>query len=511
MASLHPALTEELVRQLLDEGEHSGLDYKTSLDVSDTAELVAVTKDIGAMKALGDGGFLIIGANDDGTLSGQVTEAHASLLDEARLRGKLAKYLPEPVQIATRTVEIDGERVVVIHVAPHPSGFAVFKADGNYMRNEKPATEFRAGDVFIRRGTSSERCRQEDWEGVIERIVVRRKETWRAELREELTHLGVGVEAQRLAQGPAGALTWQLDSEAFSATIVELLRAGDTIPITLLLDRLVREAQALLQDANRADELETLLDRVAAVAALGLTLYNDELFERALSVLVAIYNVGFDQHGHTRSDLAVQPPMLWRLIAQRVMALGGLAVRRKNWSAVRQLALQRGRGDDFWTNWLRHAITMAARAGLMSRREGNREIELSLIALAQEDARREDALRPDVGPDDDALLDSLTQFDVFAAMAVFDATSRTDSRDYYPSFSRYNWSRSEPAVVALIQDEEVRAVIFPRKDEELAVAISELARLARSESFRYMVLDSWDSKVVTEFLQRSLPADGDAS
>jgi hypothetical protein len=506
MSPVHPKLTEELVRQLLDEGENAGLDYKAMLNVRDTAELVQVTKDIGAMQTLADGGFLVVGANDDGSLSGGVEPAHAEALDEARFRGKLLKYLPEPLHIVTRSLEIDEQLVVVIHVARHPAGFAVFKCDGSYKKaNGKDTCAFRAGDIYTRRNTSSQRCQQADWEAIIEEVVGRRKEEWRRELRADLAQLDLGAEAQRIARGPAAALTWQLDSDAFIATAVELLRANDRIPLNLLLDRLSRDAPALVADSQRMDELNTLLDRTAALAALGLNLGDEALFERAHAVLVSIYNLGFDQRGYARSDLGLQAPALWLLIIERVIALGGLAVRKSAWPAVRQLAVQKGRGEDFnyYNNWIRHTVTMAARAGLMDRTEGGTRREVSLIASALELARRETSLLPDVAPDDEALLDSLCQFDVLAAMAAFDEASSSDGAHYYPNFCRFNWGRSEPSVVALIDNPVVRKTIFPRPDAELAAAISDLARMAHKEGFRYMVDDGWESKPVTEFLKRA--------
>jgi hypothetical protein len=508
MAAVHPKLTEELVRQLLDEGEHAGLDYKAMLNIAETAELVAVAKDIGAMQSLPSGGFLIVGANDDGSLSGALESAHVNLLDESRLRAKLTKYLPDPIQLVTRLVEIDDEKVVVIHVAPHPAGFATFKADGNYPRPDgKQGCEFRAGDVFTRRGTSSARCQQSDWERIIEEVVASRKESWRRELAQDLSQLGISAQGQRIAQGPAAAVTWQLDADAFAATTVELLRANDTIPLNLLIDRLTRDARPLLQDADRADDAVTLLDRTAALAAIGLALGRSELFDQALAVLLTIYNYAFDQYGYPSQALAVPASSLWLMIVERVLALGGLAVRRRNWRAVRMLALQKGRGNDFsfYNNWIRHGLTMAARDGRLDRQEGGTRIEVSLVQEALELARGEEALRPDLSADDDALLDSICQFDALAAFAAFDDAGSADGSHYYPNFARFNWMRSEPAVVALIEDDAARAAVFPRPNDELAAAIRSLAQLARGESLRYRVIDDWESKPVVDFLQGASP------
>ena len=83
---------------------------------------------------------------------------------------------------------------------------------------------------------------------------------------------------------------------------------------------------------------------------------------------------------------------------------------------MKTLTLQRGSGQDFdyYANWLRHALTQAARAGLLQTRQGDRQIELSLLMLAAEHAERLPALRPDVPVGDDSIVSSLTQFDLLA-------------------------------------------------------------------------------------------------
>jgi hypothetical protein len=327
--------------------------------------------------------------------------------------------------------------------------------------------------------------------------VARRKESWRHELREELVELGIAAQAQAIARGPAAGVTWQLDADAYTATVIELLRANDTIPLDLLFDRLKRDAQPLISDPDQADDLRTILDRTAALAALGLTLDKKDLLDDALSVLVAIYNFGFDEAGYARANVAIPTPTLWLLIIERVLALGGLAVRRENWSAVRQIVLQRGRGNDFdyYNNWIRHAVTEAARAGLLTRREGSQQIDISLIQVAHELAREHDVLRPDLSADDEALLSSICQFDIFAAMAAYNEAGQADSGLYYTNFARLNWGRAEPALVALVKGGDARKEIFPRPDEELAAAIREITRLAGNESMRYRVFNHWNTTV----------------
>jgi hypothetical protein len=98
------------------------------------------------------------------------------------------------------------------------------------------------------------------------------------------------------------------------------------------------------------------------------------------------------------------------------------------------------------------------------------------------------------------LANSLTQFDLLSILAAIASTGSLDSRSWYTNFARYDWSRSEPALVQLLEDEDVRREIFPRGDDELAAAINEVSRMASGEGFRFAVWDGWRSDVIKQFL-----------
>jgi predicted HTH transcriptional regulator len=159
-ASVH----EDQLRLLLDEQHESEiLDYKRELDLLDQTKkrraLVEITKDVAAM-ASGRGGHLIIGADERGRPTGLLSTEQAAQLDEARLRPRLERFLPDGLEIRVAVHEIDGNLVALIHVAPHPDGLVVIKADGSYGEGDGSRPVFREGDIFIRRGTESRRLGQ---------------------------------------------------------------------------------------------------------------------------------------------------------------------------------------------------------------------------------------------------------------------------------------------------------------------------------------------------------------
>jgi hypothetical protein len=106
------------------------------------------------------GGYILVGADDNGQPAGDVE--HPELFDPATLHAKLAKYLPRPFEIRSATHRHQGQSYTLIYVVPHPDGFCVFEQDGAYPDGKRPSLAFRAGEVFARHGTSSERWNQRD-------------------------------------------------------------------------------------------------------------------------------------------------------------------------------------------------------------------------------------------------------------------------------------------------------------------------------------------------------------
>jgi hypothetical protein len=92
-----------------------------------------------------------------------------------------------------------------------------------------------------------------------------------------------------------------------------------------------------------AQDLSVVLDRITAVGALGLELQRHLYFSLSVQTLLDLY-------GWPIADLRVQTtdhelvPALWLRIAEHLNALGALAVRVNNWTAVRELTLCAGPG-----------------------------------------------------------------------------------------------------------------------------------------------------------------------
>lgn len=317
-----------------------------------------------------------------------------------------------------------------------------------------------------------------------------------------LEQTALGSKAQTLSRSPAAALTWQLDEKTFISIITEQLRNGDTIPLILLMNHLPADAKTLLTSNQETDFL-TLLDRLACLGALFLSLDRSKEFSEVVTVLNRIYDIGLSESGEGRSGLALKPSKLWLEVIRRVYALGALGVRRENWDAVRLLIVQRPRGmvvGEFYNNWLRHALTMASRAGDFQQQQNGRKVDLPLLSLCQQTALGNTCLSEDV--DEETLLDSLAQFDVFFNVVAISSQSRTLGSHYYPNFSRFYSRRSDPAFRRIVEEPTVRETLGIGDGEQLASSLRKLFKAAREESFRYSAWDGVFDRSVNAFLDQ---------
>lgn len=511
---VEPVVNREKLRELLAlETEYATLDFKSGCNLADKRNQVELAKDVGAMSVRG--GFLVIGVDGRGKPTGDLTVEQGKLFDEARLRPRLLKWLPESLEICSQTHEIDGHQVVLVHVSPNPARCVFFRADGQYDQPGKaPKVVFREGEVFFRNGTESARLNQLGLEQVVQKRVEQERGRWEdehsASYRRLADVLRAGAAGQHVASGSAVEFNLTLEAEVLIEAAVELLRADDDIPLRRLLSRAVPEARTLYR-AGDQDGVARLLDRLTCLAATFLELDRREWFGRVVDTMASIYGLGFENEVPIVNRPPAAAAALWLAIIERVLALGSLAVRREDWPAVRRLASQRHPGmHQMYASWLRHSLTMAARAELLTRRQGSSESDVSLLSLARDTVRRLDCLRPDVESDDERILTGLTQFDFLVCLvAMADRNNRGPRGVFYPSFARFYGSRTQPAAQRLLREPEMRLTLYPELDDRsLAQALHIIDRTAQHEGFRF---DGWEgyTEDVSHFVEeQGASADG---
>ncbi|WP_158854638.1 ATP-binding protein [Saccharothrix deserti] len=487
---------EKLLELLALETEYSTLDFKSRFDLGDKRDVVELAKHVGAMSVRG--GYLVIGVDGHGKPTGDLTTEQAARFDEAQLRPKLLRWLPDELEVCSQVHELDGHQVVLLHISPNPAGCAIFRADGQYDDGGKSSkVVFREGEVFFRDGTQSVRLDHRGLEQVIRQRVERERVRWETDHAEGYRRLAeelrTGAAGQQVARGPAVEFNLALEPEVLTEAATELLRADDDIPLRRLLRRAAPEARAFFT-AEDQEGLAGLLDRLTSLAATFLELDRTTWFERVVDTLASIYELGFENVPPIYNNPPPRSAVLWLALVERAVALGALAVRYENWEAVRYIASRRPEGmDKFYTTWLRHASTMAARAELYVQQGADDDFVGLLLNLAREVVRRLAPLRPDASPEDDKILTSLTRFDVLAALvSLADSGNRSG---LYPHFARFDGTRVEPVARRLLRDTAMRITIYPGDDRHFAVALREIDRAAQRAVFRYGGWDGYPADV----------------
>ena len=160
MTTIEPRVDANKLQELLDQAHESDcVEYIATCNLDERRDIVELATEVGALSA--GGGYLVVGGNDGGAPTGLLDTRMAQLFDDATVRDKLARYLPDLDLHVGRHQRPDG-RVVVIAVMPHPDGAVVFAADGAYEHRGKETIAFRKGELFVRHGSKSERPTQKD-------------------------------------------------------------------------------------------------------------------------------------------------------------------------------------------------------------------------------------------------------------------------------------------------------------------------------------------------------------
>ena len=147
---------------------------------------------------------------------------------------------------------------------------------------------------------------------------------------------------------------------------------------------------------------------------------------------------------------------------------------------------------------------MSSRAQHLSEQEGGREIHISLLSRVLSGTGHLACVRAD-SIDDDQYLTALTQFDVLSNIVAVDGSGRADDRVFYPNFARFRQTRIQSVVDRLVSDPEMRQILFPRNDEDLALALNAIAKVAHEVGFRYDGFWSWDRTPVADFIAAHPP------
>jgi hypothetical protein len=386
-------------------------------------------------------------------------------------------------------------------------------------------TAFRAGDVFVRHGSSSERWNQSDVQAIYARVVERERERWLREAVPELRRAFSAVLPDGGAAAlpmDAGALVVQ-DAETFEQTIrkhrtetaVSSAARAELRDILVAAEEVVREewarnvtAQAGGEPGDQAEDSGEIsratasaaaLDRIAQVGAALIDYEQTDLLRLVIETLVRLFQDA-PRQGPELGGRRIPSAMVavrWRDVLVRVYVLGALSVYREQYSSIKELVLQKERPEHRGRFWLRETVTSLARSEQFQPN--------SLIPLVTEYVADHPVFFRRFRSHKDDVVNALCRFD-FLQCAVSVAETN-DLWDCFPNFGAYYNERTEPVVQSLVTGGKARDAVPTVDDAKLAEVIRELDKLAGQQFVMYAGWDSnsWNSQQIKEFLTRNTP------
>ena len=150
---------EEKLRQLILESEQTHLDFKATIDFTETKDRVEFVKDAVTMANRPPGGYIVVGIDDKTNQptipAGQLSNPRA--FDGANLNHQIRKFIEGQTHAISKTHQIDGFDYVVIWIPHHTDGLPVpMKTTGQYRKdNGDDKIAFREGDILIREGAAN--------------------------------------------------------------------------------------------------------------------------------------------------------------------------------------------------------------------------------------------------------------------------------------------------------------------------------------------------------------------
>lgn len=482
-------VTREKLDELLRLGaEHAELDFKTSLDLTDQAHKLGLMKDLIGMGNSTAGGYVIIGANENGAPAREADPVDVSKFDSADLAQAVGRHLVTSPVISSQHHDVDGWAMVLIHVAPAPHHLpCIISKVGEHPHpgGKGMRVVLQEGVIYVREGTHTVAASEGHWSTLLSRyrttVIAESRQDIDTLIRTVVESLGSGSDGPRL---PPVALNME-DTTFVEAVDAHLgSKAGKA-----KLRRFIRSSRPVISLANPDDERrDEALTKLAYVAVRAIEFTARRIFTDVIQALHDEYVAAAS--GSPGGRKAAE---YFLAVALRVMAVGAYIVRVEAWWAV--VPLVDRPVDDYHLIWLRHAITYASRAELLS---GDSREDALLLVKARSLIVRNPELRPDIDSvkvvrsneefmTNDVALNSLCQFDfLWCVTAKLQHLEERDGALFYPSCAALYQNRTQPMILRLATSESLRSgVSADHSDPDWAAAMATVLHIATNQSSRY--------------------------
>lgn len=498
-------LTREKLEELLALGaEYPELDFKTTLDLTDRHHCLGLVKDLLAMANNGTGGYVVVGAEENGTPATGHSPCDPRQFDSADLAQQVSRHVITAPVVTSQAHEVNGHPMVLIHVAPSASGLpAIISTSGEYADGKRMKVVLAEGVLYIRDGTRNVAATDTHWPQLLNRyranVVAETREGIDALIAQVVNGLGEQTGGVKLVP-----LAAEMDDGTFAEAVTPYFDSAESRNKLRRFLRSLRPAAGL--DTPDVQAQAIALDKLCIVAAQAVLADARDSFAAAIGI---VYDLYIESVGSFDGDYADRiRAQYWLDILLRLLVIGATAVQEHAWWAIEPLV---NKGvTDYYPIWLRHALVHASRAELLS---GNHREAAMVLVRARALVIANPQLAPglegsEVVADDqelpqrDTLLNALARFDfVWAVVAVATHTDRSDGSLFYPSCAALRQERTNPVIELLAKSEKVRRALLPETSDEVwKEALKRVFNVAQNQSRQYGAW--WHAHGFDDFVER---------
>lgn len=464
---------EKLRELLATGGECSELDFKETLDLSKKADELDFVKDAVSMCNRCPGGYIIIGATNEGAPSNLCDGTDWQQFDGARLTDKVRGYIDAPITIISALHEIDGHTYCLICMMSLDDGLPVpFTKLGQYFDDRgKPHVIFRPGDITRRDGAQNRPIEYLQWGDILAQHDAAIRE-------DEAKRINALIDKITIALGEKGKtppLVYGMDDSALAKALAACFEQGEEAKLRRFVNQLA------LEIGHTGDAVSNL----AAVATTAISYGLDAIALRAIDALYDHY-LSMNHYSHGADDTLLA-------IVVAAYEVGASMVLANRWDMISPFVNRQSpaNGNYVFASWIRECQVIAVNAGKF---KGN--TSTMMISVALDDIRHNKAIIPEFSFDDEpseaqsgtltekeeSVLNLLCCFDFLYCLCVYVAGK--GEAGAYPACVGYEQKRINSVIVKMFgKDDRARRELLPGyNDAEIASGFGELYRVISHEA-----------------------------
>ena len=459
---------EKLFELLNSGGECSELDFKETLDFSKKIDELDFVKDAVSMCNRYPGGYIVVGADDDGKPSMISEQTNWSQFDGAVLTDKIRKYVDAPLTAISQLHVVEGHTYCLICLLSLEDGLPVpFSKLGQTTDGKgRPSVVFREGELSRRDGAQNRCVEYTQWAEILSQHDnrVRKDESKRMD---SLVDKIIAVLGEK---GKTPPLVYGMGEHALTEALTTCFEQGENEKLIRFVGQVVSEFQ------SEADILNTLV----GIGAHAIAYDNDAVFGKVVDALYDCYTA--------INEAKADSPTRHLKVAVACYELGAQLVRLKRWDLIAPFVNRQSLANPYSTyaSWIRDCQVEAVRAGLFEGAGSG-----MMISVALQNATQHPIVAPDCGlgsGDDDSAgdryLDLLCSFDFLYCLCVFVAGVGTGLA--YPACCAYSEKRIVNVISRIFgSDDRPRRELLPNSDDDkIALGLRALYKLAGEEALR---------------------------